>query len=64
MAAKQALTVKCPQCGSAVKWASENRWRPFCSERCRQLDLGAWASETYRVPVEAPPDDNEPPQRD
>ena len=35
-----------------VEWAVENRWRPFCSERCRLIDLGAWASESYRVPVE------------
>ncbi len=42
-------TVKCPQCGQAAVWAPENRWRPFCSERCRQIDLGAWASDQYRV---------------
>jgi len=29
----------------------ENVWRPFCSERCKLIDLGAWASERYRVPV-------------
>jgi hypothetical protein len=29
----------------------ENPWRPFCSERCKLLDLGKWASEEYRVPV-------------
>lgn len=40
----------------------ENRWRPFCSERCRVIDLGNWASEAYRVPQaqkdasELPPD--------
>lgn len=43
--------VRCPQCGSPVEWAPPSRWRPFCSERCRMLDLGAWASETYRIPV-------------
>jgi endogenous inhibitor of DNA gyrase (YacG/DUF329 family) len=39
-------------------FAPENPWRPFCSERCRIIDLGNWASEAYRVPVapEAPPD--------
>lgn len=31
--------------------APSNKWRPFCSERCRQIDLGAWASERYRVPA-------------
>jgi uncharacterized protein len=29
--------------------AGSNRWRPFCSERCSSIDLGAWASEAYRV---------------
>lgn len=53
-------TVKCPSCGKAVEWRAESRFRPFCSERCRQLDLGAWASESYRVPA-SPPDANEAP---
>ena len=44
-------TVKCPQCGAAVPWTQASRWRPFCSERCKTLDLGAWASEAYRVPA-------------
>jgi endogenous inhibitor of DNA gyrase (YacG/DUF329 family) len=38
----------------------ENRWRPFCSERCRSLDLGAWASESYRVPTRPSEDDETP----
>lgn len=29
-----------------------NKWRPFCSERCKMIDLGAWAAESYRVPAE------------
>ena len=41
--------VKCPQCGAAVAWTPESKWRPFCSERCKLIDLGAWASERYRV---------------
>lgn len=47
----QIRIVKCPQCGAAVRWVPENRFRPFCSERCKQIDLGAWASEDYRVPA-------------
>jgi endogenous inhibitor of DNA gyrase (YacG/DUF329 family) len=43
--------VACPTCGKGAKWDPENRWRPFCSERCKLIDLGAWASERYRVPV-------------
>ena len=46
--------VRCPACGGDSVYAPSNRWRPFCSERCRVIDLGAWASEAYRVPV--PPD--------
>ena len=41
--------VKCPNCGTACLYAPSNAWRPFCSERCRSIDLGAWASERYRV---------------
>lgn len=37
----------------------ENKWRPFCTERCKMIDLGAWASESYRVPGEAPQDPDE-----
>jgi len=44
-------TVSCPQCGKSVKWDSANPWRPFCSERCKMIDLGAWATESYRIPV-------------
>jgi endogenous inhibitor of DNA gyrase (YacG/DUF329 family) len=42
--------VRCPQCGKESQWSPENRWRPFCSERCKQIDLGAWASESYTIP--------------
>ena len=48
--------VKCPTCEKPVSWVPENRFRPFCSERCRQIDLGAWASESYRIPAAKPPD--------
>lgn len=48
-------TVNCPTCRKPVVWTQKNAYRPFCSARCRQIDLGAWASEAYRVPT-APPD--------
>lgn len=48
--------VPCPTCGTPSPFTPSNRWRPFCSERCRSVDLGAWASERFRVPAEAPPD--------
>ncbi|MBA4217285.1 MAG: DNA gyrase inhibitor YacG [Proteobacteria bacterium] len=51
--------VRCPQCGGDSVFAPSNRWRPFCSERCRQLDLGAWASESFRVPAAPPQDPDE-----
>lgn len=44
-----ATVVKCPTCRVAVEWLPENRFRPFCSERCRMIDLGAWADESYKV---------------
>jgi len=50
-------TVACPTCGAGALFAPENRWRPFCSERCRLIDLGAWAHEAYRIP--AKPDESE-----
>ncbi|MBI4123503.1 MAG: DNA gyrase inhibitor YacG [Betaproteobacteria bacterium] len=48
--------VPCPRCGRRAPFSAENQWRPFCSERCRLIDLGLWASEGYRVPSEEPPD--------
>ena len=43
--------VNCPQCGARVVWDRANPYRPFCSERCKMIDLGAWATESYRVPI-------------
>jgi endogenous inhibitor of DNA gyrase (YacG/DUF329 family) len=43
--------VKCPGCGKPALFAPANPWRPFCSERCRTGDLGAWASEQYAIPA-------------
>jgi endogenous inhibitor of DNA gyrase (YacG/DUF329 family) len=43
--------VTCPTCGKSVTWMPANACRPFCSERCKLIDLGAWATERYRVPV-------------
>lgn len=51
--------VTCPTCGGESVYAPSNRWRPFCSERCRNIDLGAWASEQFRVPTQNAPDDLE-----
>lgn len=46
------IKVRCPHCGKESQWRAENAYRPFCSERCKQIDLGAWASEAYRVPIQ------------
>ncbi len=41
--------VTCPLCGKESHWDTANRYRPFCSERCKLIDLGKWANEEYRV---------------
>lgn len=43
--------VSCPTCSKKVEWTPQSRYRPFCSERCKQIDLGAWAEEKYAIPV-------------
>lgn len=43
-------TVACPTCKREVLWSEESPWRPFCSERCKLIDLGEWASESHRIP--------------
>ena len=48
------MRVTCPVCGQPATW-EENRHRPFCSERCRLIDLGRWASDVYRIPTEDSP---------
>ncbi|MDQ7743429.1 DNA gyrase inhibitor YacG [Hydrogenophaga pseudoflava] len=45
--------VTCPTCGGPSLYAPANRYRPFCGERCKQMDLGAWASERFAVPEQA-----------
>ncbi len=59
--------VPCPSCRQPAEYSPANAFRPFCGERCRNLDLGAWASESYRLPAaeskedgmsDAPPEDS------
>jgi endogenous inhibitor of DNA gyrase (YacG/DUF329 family) len=59
-----ARVVPCPQCGRPVEWAPTSRWRPFCSARCKTIDLGAWAAETYRVPVAESPEPDDQADKD
>jgi len=46
---------ECPGCGKPA----DGKYRPFCSKRCADIDLGRWLKESYRVPSEQPPDDGE-----
>ena len=50
-------TVRCPGCGGPSRYAADNAHRPFCSERCRNVDFSAWASEGYRVEARPPAPD-------
>lgn len=43
------IVVDCPTCGKKVPWNDTSPSRPFCSERCRLIDLGEWASEGHRI---------------
>ena len=45
-------TVACPTCGKPVEWGEQSPSRPFCSERCKLIDLGAWAAEEHAIPGE------------
>ena len=47
-------TFPCPRCGEASTWEG-NEFRPFCSERCKLIDLGAWASDEYKLPTQDAP---------
>ena len=49
--AEKVKNVACPTCGKQVAWQADSLWRPFCSERCKLIDLGEWATEKYKVPV-------------
>ena len=52
--------VACPNCRKPVRWGEASRYRPFCSERCRMIDLGAWAEERHRIPADDVEDSSEP----
>lgn len=52
----------CPTCGREGLPKDENAWAPFCSQRCKLIDLGKWLGEAYRVPVAPPPEDEQQPR--
>ncbi len=45
-------SVSCPQCGERVAWTEASTYRPFCSRRCRMIDLGDWLDERHQIPGE------------
>ncbi|MDE2023966.1 MAG: DNA gyrase inhibitor YacG [Gammaproteobacteria bacterium] len=47
--------VACPHCGKAVSWDAASACKPFCSERCRLIDLGAWLAGQHAIPGDAAP---------
>ncbi|WP_168014458.1 DNA gyrase inhibitor YacG [Halomonas salinarum] len=53
------LEVACPQCRKKVAWIEDNLHRPFCSKRCKLLDLGAWADESHRIAGEPAMDETD-----
>ena len=57
-------TVPCPTCSRAVEWSESSPWRPFCSERCKLIDLGAWASGQRAIPGSAVESEEKPKTED
>lgn len=47
---KETIIVNCPTCQKPVEWGEQSPYRPFCSHRCRLIDLGEWADEQKRIP--------------
>ncbi len=45
--------ITCPNCGKQNTWHSKNTFRPFCSDRCKLIDLGEWANETRKIASES-----------
>jgi uncharacterized protein len=54
-----ATMVKCPTCRRPVEWSNESPYRPFCSDRCRLIDLGAWIAEQHKIPDDSDPESEE-----
>lgn len=48
--------VICPGCKGPSAYSQANAYRPFCSARCKGIDLGAWANEEFRLPTVDKPD--------
>ncbi len=59
------MIIKCPRCGKETAYQG-NQYRPFCSARCKLIDLGNWVSGTYRIPTKNADEDEDgaAPQKD
>lgn len=55
---KAPRSVSCPRCGASVAWTPASAFRPFCSKRCKLIDLGDWAAERYRIPAAEPQEED------
>ncbi|HSW71642.1 MAG TPA: DNA gyrase inhibitor YacG [Gammaproteobacteria bacterium] len=57
--------IRCPICNKADTWKADNVFRPFCSERCKIIDLGEWADESHHIPgqkINPEPDEDKGPE--
>lgn len=50
--AKPITMVACPTCRKPVPWTTDEKFKPFCGERCKMIDLGEWATEAYAIPID------------
>ena len=57
-------SISCPHCKKQSSMAEDNPFRPFCCERCKLIDLGEWATESYRIPTPDKPTDQEDNDKD
>jgi len=57
MSTEPARIVTCPNCKKRMQWSTKNTHRPFCSERCRLIDFGAWVNEEQRIPGKSEADE-------
>jgi uncharacterized protein len=64
MTQQPARIVACPTCRKPVYWSASSPYRPFCSERCRLIDLGGWAAESHRIAGDEPIADEDARLRD
>jgi endogenous inhibitor of DNA gyrase (YacG/DUF329 family) len=49
MTEKKVIKLNCPTCQKQITWDETFQHRPFCSERCKLIDLGEWASESHKI---------------